>query len=150
MNTIPEEVPVPAETESGSSSSSDSSDVEKDGNEDDDEFDDKDVEKLNSLVTSVSLILLFIKYSLLKYNIEVNGCYILGRILYFRFYLSYLLSWGHGFLNFFFFRYFTCLYSFNESCNFHACLFICFCIIWSGVDFFGLLFCLIIAQIMIS
>lgn len=103
VNTIPEEVPVPAETESGSSSSSDSSDVEKDGNEDDDEFDDKDVEKLNSLVTSVSLILLFIKYSLLKYNIEVNDCYILGRILYFRFYLSYLLSWGHGFLNFFFF-----------------------------------------------
>ena len=103
VNTIPEEVPVPAETESGSSSSSDSSDVEKDGNEDDDEFDDKDVEKLNSLVTSVSLILLFIKYSLLKYNIEVNDCYILGRILSFRFYLSYLLSWGHGFLNFFFF-----------------------------------------------
>lgn len=103
VNTIPEEVPVPAETESGSSSSSDSSDVEKDGNEDDDEFDDKDVEKLNSLVTSVSLILLFIKYSLLKYNIEVNDCYILGRILYFRFYLFYLLSWGHGFLNFFFF-----------------------------------------------
>ena len=103
VNTVPEEVPVPAETESGSSSSSDSSDVEKDGNEDDDEFDDKDVEKLNSLVTSVSLILLFIKYSLLKYNIEVNDCYILGRILYFRFYLSYLLSWGHGFLNFFFF-----------------------------------------------
>lgn len=103
VNTVPEEVPVPAETESGSSSSSDSSDVEKDGNEDDDEFDDKDVEKLNSLVTSVSLILLFIKYSLLKYNIAVNDCYILGRILYFRFYLSYLLSWGHGFLNFFFF-----------------------------------------------
>lgn len=67
VNTIPEEVPLPAETESGSSSSSDISDVEKDGNEDDDEFDDKDVEKLNSLVTSVSLILLFIKYSLLKY-----------------------------------------------------------------------------------
>ncbi|PFX24323.1 ELL-associated factor 1-like [Stylophora pistillata] len=53
VNTITEDVPPPAETESGSSSSSDSSDVEKDENEDDDEFDDKDVEKLNSLFTNM-------------------------------------------------------------------------------------------------
>ena len=131
VNTIPEEVPVPAETESCSSSSSDSSDVEKDGNEDDDEFDDKDVEKLNSLVTSVSLILLFIKHSLLKYNIEVKLMIVIFLEEYSISGFIFLTSYPGGMVSliFFFFRYFTCLYSFNESCNFHACLFICFCII---------------------
>ena len=61
-----------AESDSGSSSSSESSDSDKDEIEDDDEVDEKDVEKLNSLMTSVS-IHYFDKanFSMIKWNLSV-------------------------------------------------------------------------------
>ena len=55
ISSKPEDTAGAAESDSGSSSSSESSDSDKDGNEDDDEVDEKDVEKLNSLMTNVSI-----------------------------------------------------------------------------------------------